>query len=258
LRSANGNPELSWYFRRTAVMTRNAIAPLLLLPACLTLAGCVYESEISGPLRTESRSIDIGAAESVRVEVKMGAGDLNIAGGARKLMESEFRYNRPAWKPEVRYEVSGMRGTLTVRQPSRGGFHGGSNTKNEWNLKLSDDARIELDVGIGAGQGHLDLGSLSLRALDVEIGAGELRLDLRGNPKRSYDVRIRGGVGDANVYLPVKAGVIANAQGGIGSISARGMEKRGGSYVNSAYDKSDIAIHLDIKGGIGSITLICE
>lgn len=238
-------------------MPRNAIATLFLLPACLSLAGCVYDSDFSGPVRTESRDIDIGAAESVRVEVKMGAGDLNIAGGARKLMESEFRYNRPSWKPEVRYQVSGLRGTLTVRQPSRTGVHGG-NLKNEWDLKLSDDARMELEVALGAGEGHLDLGSLSLRALDVEIGAGELRLDLRGNPKRSYDVRIRGGVGDANVYLPVKAGVIANAQGGIGSISARGMEKRGGSYVNSAYDKSDVTIHLDIKGGIGSINLICE
>jgi hypothetical protein len=180
-----------------------------------------------------------------------------VNGGAQKLMEAEFRYNHPAWKPEVRYELSGLRGTLTVQQPKRGTVHSG-NLKNEWKLKFNNNARMDMEVRLGAGQGDLELGSLTLKGLEIEVGAGQLKLDLRGNPRRSYDVRIRGGVGDANIYLPAKVGIIADVKGGIGSIDARGLVKRDDRYVNDEYGKSEITIRLDVKGGIGSINLIAE
>jgi len=240
-------------------MLKNAIWPALVAIGAVLSFGCFYvhDSETSGPVQTESRAVELGGAESARVEVRMGAGDLNIAGGAQKLMEAEFRYDRPSWKPDVRYDVSGLKGVLTIQQPQGHSFNTG-NAKNEWNLKLNNDARIDMTVALGAGEGHLDLGTLALKGLDIEMGAGELRVDLRGSPRRSYDVRIRGGVGDANIYLPNKAGIIADVKGGLGAISAHGMEQRGDSYVNSAYQKSEITIHLDVKGGIGSINLYAE
>lgn len=231
--------------------------PLLCLTALLVLSGCFYshDSEGGGFLRTESRSIDLGGAETVHVELKMGAGDLIVGGGAQKLMEASFQYDRPSWRPDVRYQVSGLRGTLTVQQPKRSST---GNVKNQWKLNFNNDARMGMSVALGAGEGHLDLGGLALTGLDVEMGAGVLGLDLRGKPKRSYDVRIRGGVGDANIYVPSKVGVIADVKGGLGSISAPGFEKRGDAYVNGAYEKSGTTIRLDVKGGIGSINLVSE
>ena len=90
------------------------------------------------------------------------------------------------------------------------------------------------------------------------MGVGKLHMDLRGNPKRSYDVRIRGGVGEATVRLPADIGVEAQAEGGIGGISAHGLHHQNHRYFNDAYDTAKVKIHLDIRGGIGAIRLISD
>jgi hypothetical protein len=220
----------------------------------LTLAGCVVDLEPSGPSRTESRSIDLDKSEMVKVELKMGAGELNVRGGSPKLMEGEFTFNRPTLKPDVHYDATGFRGHLLVEQPSHA--HQVGNSKYRWDLRLNDEKPIDLVVHFGAGEGRLDLGSLALRSLEVHMGVGELRVDLRGNPKNSYSVNIHGGVGEATIYLPEGVGVVADASGGIGGISARGLQKRGGQYVNDAYGHAKTTVRLDIHGGIGSINLV--
>lgn len=64
------------------------------------------------------------------------------------------------------------------------------------------------------------------------------------------------GAGEVTIYLPENVGISADAKGGIGGISARGLQNRGGRYVNDAYRHSKIAIHLEIRGGIGAINLV--
>jgi len=228
-----------------------AVAALSLLG----LTGCVVgDWEASGPARTETRAVELDKSEMVRVELKMGAGELNVRGGSPKLMEGEFRYNRPRSRPEVHYDASGFRGNLVVEEPSH--THGGGNHDYRWDLRLNDEKPMDLEVHFGAGEGRLDVGSLTLRSLVVHMGVGELRVDLRGTPKNSYDVAIHGGIGEATIYLPSGVGVVANAKGGIGGINARGLENRDGQYVNSEYGHSKTTVHLDVHGGIGAINLI--
>ena len=57
--------------------------------AALPLAGCSSRIRV-GDLQTECQSVELGDAESVRVEIKMGFGDLEVTGGAEELMEAEF------------------------------------------------------------------------------------------------------------------------------------------------------------------------
>jgi len=183
----------------------------------------------------------------------MGAGELSVRGGSSKLMDGEFTYNRPSLKPDVHYDASGFRGHLLVEEPSH--THS-TNSKYRWDLRFNDEKPVDMEVHFGAGEGRLDLGSLSLRSLEVHMGVGELRVDLRGTPKDSYDVSIHGGVGEATIYLPEGVGVVAEATGGIGGINARGLQKREGRYVNDAYGRAKTTVRLDIHGGIGTINLV--
>jgi len=192
-----------------------------------------------------------------RVDLRMGAGNLNIKGGSPKFVEADFTYNVDSWKPEFRYTNTGVRGDLVIEQPSHSRVQGGT-TNYTWDLQFNDAKPLDLTAHFGAGEANLNLGSLSLRSVEIEMGVGELKLDLRGNPKRSYDVRIRGGVGEATVYLPKDVGIEADAKGGIGGIEATGLRKEEGRYVNDAYRTAKTKIHLDIRGGIGSINLIAE
>jgi hypothetical protein len=221
--------------------------------AMMTLVGCGMTTP-SGPDQHESKSVELGKAEEVRVQIKMNAGELNVNGGATKLMNADFTFNVAAWEPEIDYDSSGTAGTLTVMQPGPKSSSG--NTKNRWDLRLNDAVPMDLKIQLGAGESHLNLGSLKLRDLDFQLGAGELNLDLRGKPAKDYNVRVQGGAGDATVYLPKDVGVSATVTGGLGEVSVTGLHKEGDHYVNDAYGHASVQIKLEITGGVGSVKLI--
>lgn len=221
----------------------------------LLLTACGRDFGPPGPERTETRSIELDNSEEVLVDLKMGAGELRVRGGADKLMEGRFIYNRLRLRPEVSYNGGGFRGHLVVEEPSHVGT---ATSRYAWDLRFNNQKPLELDVKCGAGESRLDLGDLTLRRVNVEMGVGELKMDLRGAPKSDYEVSVRGGVGEATIYLPAGVGIDADVKGGIGGISAPGLEKREGRYVNDAYGHAKTTIRLDIRGGIGAINLIAN
>ena len=225
-----------------------------LLAGTLCLCGCVVEA--TGPTQHDFRSIELDKSERVTVDLNMGAGTLRVDGGTQKLMRADFTYNVASWKPYVRYNSAAGHGNLSIEQPS-GSHHVGS-TRYEWDVRLSREVPVDMRVHFGAGEADLNLGSLSLRSVEVDMGVGKLNMDLRGNPKRSYDVRIRGGVGEATVRVPSDVGVDGEAEGGIGEIKTTGLRQEGRHYYNSAYEHSKVKIHLDIRGGIGSIRVTSD
>ena len=208
-----------------------------------------------GKMQRESQSIQAQNAQSVRANLKMGAGELNLTGGADQLMEAEFSYNVADWKPKVNYDVSGETGELVVRQGSGGGLNLGGDARNEWDIRFNDEVPTDLVVQMGAGESDLDLDSLTLRGLDLQMGAGKTTVDLTGDYAQDFEASIQGGVGEATVMLPSEVGVKAKAQGGIGKINAEGLQKVGNAYVNDAYGESAVTLRVDVQGGIGEINL---
>src|SRR5512143_3051106 len=123
------------------------------LIAAVLLAGCSSQARV-GPLRTESQSVELGDAESVRVEINFGAGDLELTGGAEKLLEADFIYNVARLKPEVAYTND----TLIVQQPEVKGLpdlRDLTDFQNEWSLRLNDQVPMDLSVDMGAGSSDL-------------------------------------------------------------------------------------------------------
>lgn len=218
--------------------------------AVLALAGC---NEI-GDLITDSKTVEAGGAEAVEVDVKMGAGELRISGGAQALMEAEFTHRTRRQPPEVDYRVTGRKGFLTVRQRRGGGVFVGS-SRNEWDIRLNSGIPADLRINLGAGESRLELAEVDLRSLTVDMGVGEMRLDLRGKHERDLEVSIDGGIGSGTIYLPREVGVRVHVDGGIGSVAAHGFDKNGHVYTNDAYGKSPVTIDISIDAGIGSIDL---
>lgn len=256
------------------MQTKALKAAVLALAAFLFFAvGCT----ITTKPQTESRSVELGSARSVRTEIRMSTGKLDVAGGAGDLLDADFTYNVASWKPEVRYELDGTEGILTIEQPS--GLRGVplGKVRYEWNLRLNDDIPMDMLIELGAGNGNLELGNLSLTQLDiemgagnvvvnlsgsrsltevdVEMGAGDCKVDLTGNWKDDLETNIKGGVGEATLLLPRNVGMRVDAKGGIGKIKAEGLKKDGTVYVNDAYGKSKVTLHIDVKGAVGTINL---
>lgn len=229
---------------------------LLTLPGVLLLASCSIDHR-AGPVQYDSKTIEAQGAETVHVNLNMGAGEMRVTDGAPQLARADFAYNIPEWKPEVRYTVSGGRGNLVIEQP-KGGHTNIGNTRYTWDIQLSNKIPMDLAVHFGAGQARLDIGSLDLRGVEVHMGVGEADLDLRGAIKNSYSVAIHGGIGQATVRVPADGGVYAEASGGIGSINVTGLRHLGDHWESESYARAEKKIRIEAHGGIGEIKIIAD
>ncbi len=211
----------------------------------------------SGRQLHDVEQVDLPGAQSARVHVEMGAGHLDLEGGATNAAEGTFDYYENEGKPTITHEVHGTEGEISIRQEGshthfmrRGG--------NRWSVRLNKDLPTDLRVDVGAGQGELQLGGLALTNLRVDMGAGQVTVDLRGDWKKDLEATIEGGVGEATIRLPESVGVRVHATSGIGSVTTSGLEHRDNYYVNSAYGKSPVTLRVNIDKGIGTINLVAE
>jgi len=237
-------------------MKTNHLLIALVLVAALLIAGCAPRARV-GELRTESQSVELGDAESVRVEINFGAGDLEVTGGADKLLEADFTYNVDKLKPELKYTD----GTLVVWQPENEGLpdlRGITDFRNEWDLHLYNEAPINLSVDMGAGNSNLQLAGLSLTGLDINLGAGKSTIDLSGDWARDLNISIDAGAADLTVRLPKDVGVRVEVDHGPAMIDATGLAEAEGVYTNAAYGMSEVTLQVDIQTGVGQINLEVE
>jgi len=232
------------------------LKPGVVITAAVLVAGCVWNREPAGPIEHEHKVVELDKSELTRVHLTMGAGDLEVKGGATKLLEADFHYNVPAWKPSVTHRSTGTQSDLEISQASQTGVFG--KAENRWQLTLNDAVPMDVIARFGAGEARLKLGSLNLRNVELHMGAGEMEMDLRGNPTKSYRVDIQGGVGSATVYLPAHVAISATASGGIGDITVRGLEKRDNRWINARATSTAVTIELQVQGGVGEIRIIAE
>lgn len=221
----------------------------------LGVAGCnISGGPRVGETRTTSKTVPLGQEKSVDVEIKMGAGELRVSNGSSNLMKADFTYNVDAREPEVRYEVSGDRGTLSIHQPSgRHSYRG--RTRYEWDVRLNHRVPMTMNANLGAGKANLILAGLNLSHLNLNVGAGEADIDLDGAWQHDLAASIHGGVGKLTLHLPGDVGVRARVQGGLGAIHANGFTRKGDAYTNGAYGKSKVSLNIDIQGGMGEVNL---
>src|SRR5918995_4399157 len=109
-------------------------ATAVLAGACGTQPGGTQQQV--GTMQEESKTVDLKKAQTARAQLKMGAGELNVTGGADQLMEADFSYNVSEWKPKVSYDVSAEEGELMVKQGSSEDVRLGADARNEWDISL--------------------------------------------------------------------------------------------------------------------------
>ena len=99
---------------RVVVLFVAAVAATVLAGAC----GLAPQRVEVGELETGSRSVEVKGAETVKANLRLALGELDVGGGAaeNRLMEADFAYNVAAWEASVDYGVVGDSGELEVRQ----------------------------------------------------------------------------------------------------------------------------------------------
>jgi N-terminal domain of toast_rack, DUF2154 len=238
-------------------MKTNRLLIVLVLLAALLLAGCSSRVRV-GDLQKKSQTVELGDADSVKVEIQTGADELDVTGGASELLEASFTYNVEELNPRATYTD----GRLEVKDS---GVSIGiasladlAEYRSKWDLKLNEDVPMEMNIKLGVSPSNLALGALALTRLNIGGGAGEVTIDLTGDWQHDLDARIEGGLGDIHLTLPREVRVRIEIDPGIGGVDASGLTRDSNTYTNDANGVSDVTLRIHIDGGVGDINLDLE
>jgi hypothetical protein len=176
------------------------IIPIAFL--ALALLACSFTVNVPTVSTGVSQTLDISEPAvsntgTNRISIEMGAGSLEIAGGASELIEGSIRYNVESWKPTITRSTDEI--TLSQLQNSNVGIPEGD-IVNEWKLKLGT-APIDLTLSTGAYEGELDLGGLSITNLSISDGASKatVRFDSL-NPVEMEQFSYKTGASNVELY----------------------------------------------------------
>lgn len=193
-------------------------------------------------------------AESVEVDLKIGAGQLKLTGGSSELLTGGFKYSKDKWKPEVSYKVENNKGFLKVEQKERNDLNLEKGERYIWNLKFNNDIPLYFDVTLGAGVSEIFLSDLNIKHYNMVMGVGQTTIDLRGNWKNNTEIHLDGGIGLSKIYLPDNVGIKLKVSKGLGDIEVKNLTKKSkGEYVNEKYETADVSLKIFVKTGIGKI-----
>lgn len=183
-----------------------------------------------------------GGTEAALVDIEMGAGKLNISGGAVNLVEGAIRYNVVPWEPEITREgnlVNIHQGTVEeISIPN-------DDVINAWDLKLGA-MPIDLDVAAGAYEGTMDLSGVALTNLNIEDGASKATIEFNSaNPVEMDTFTYKTGASQVKIYG------ISNSNAGIFK-----FDGGAGDFTLDFTGELQRAMQVDINSGVSSLTII--
>lgn len=168
---------------------------LLIIIAALAIAALACDISLPNvprlqtiPTETLAVSEPLPDSETAEVELRLGAGELTLAGGGDGLISGEIQYNVAEWKPTVTRDGDRVRLEQGRADSGNIGLTEG-NVVNEWNLKLGNKP-LRLEIDAGAYRGELDLSGVPLRRLDIADGASTSTVKFESvNPEEMTELR---------------------------------------------------------------------
>lgn len=251
--------------RRYARITLAAV----LAVGLLTQTGCMFRrvrlenaSGVTLGRQDSSEGVALDGAREGEVVLMMGAGELNVSGGAESgdLLDGDFRFSpsslRPVFEPSTLGEVKQVV-VRNEREDGLGdlGFLGGARFSNTWDIRLTEEVPLrQLSISMGAGDSEVNLRDVDVRSLSVNLGAGDATIDLTGERTHDLEGTIQAGAGALTVRVPDGIGIrIRGRLDGVGDWDAPGFKQDGNYFVNDAYATSDVKMDLTVQRGVGDV-----
>jgi hypothetical protein len=215
-------------------------------------------------LKTSHFSEPLGAAASARVRVDLSAGEtvIRTLATADNLIEADITHIG-----EINFAVSGDTEKVVSLSQASGAAEWfrhvfawiGSGQRLRWDVALSPNVPMDLDIHGGVGKCDFQLGALQARSISLNGGAGEIDITLPGSAE-PYRVAMNGGVGETDVIVLAGATLDLDIRAGTGEID---LEVREGAAVNATISggvgevkirvPAGAAVRIEGKAGIGDI-----
>lgn len=205
---------------------------------------------------SEAVSYELQGAQRANVAISVSAGELRLRAqaepsgliaGTVPLASGE--------RLEREFAVRGGEAHLKLQTAGRTPLtFGGSQFRQPWDLRLTRDVPLQLNVNAGAGRTEIDLTHLQVTDVDLDAGVGETVMTLPGSGRLS--VSISAGVGETTVRIPANMAARIHVSGGIGDKNVDRRFVRDGEYYTSAdYATAQNRVELQISSGVGEISI---
>jgi hypothetical protein len=201
---------------------------------------------------------DYGSA-SVYIDWTSLPGYLGALEDSNNLLEGDLTY-----QGDLVFEVDsrGSRAevSLDTRQVNIWGFNiGGPGPRSSWEIYLTPEIPLELNLNSGSGSCDFDLSDLILEDFYLDSGSGSVSLALPEG--QSYPVKIDSGSGSLRLDIPEDTGMRVRLDSGSGSfnpgadfILVSGERRGDGVWESHNYGSAKYAIEMTIDQGSGSIS----
>lgn len=148
---------------------------ILLILLFLIFFVIAYES-MADEENGENRIIPLGEIDSLKVTIKFGAGKLNLISGEEDVFKGNFQYDKSILKPNIRYEILGETGILTLSQSIKKDLDLPFPYKNRWNLKLPSGVPLQLYINTATYSGDINLTNLQIENFYLTTGASQTNI----------------------------------------------------------------------------------
>ncbi|MCL4562225.1 MAG: toast rack family protein [Chloroflexi bacterium] len=226
--------------------------PLLLVVVVLMLASLACSINLNvpsaipklGPTETFTVSQPLPSGNQVStINLQMGAGTLDLTGGSSELISGTIDYNVTEWKPSLTSQGDEI--TLKQEQVSNITLTAPTNVVNDWKLKLSDSAPLDLNINAGAYKGTIDLSGVPLQNLAVNDGASDTQVHFNSlNPVTMQQLNYKTGASQVKLYG------LANA-----NFEEMTFDSGAGNYTLDFTGTLQRDATVNIKSGVSQITI---
>lgn len=208
-------------------------------------------------MESEQVAIPTEGASQAEIRFNHGAGRLSIAAGANagNLVEGTF-----VGGVDQKTSRAGdtLKVDLSVPSDHVWGFpfNWGSNRGYEWNVSLSRDVRLTLDLKTGASETRLDLSDLQVVDLRVQTGASSTELTLPANAGYTR-AELKSGAASVDITVPPNVAARIQARGGLADINLdRQRFPRSGDVSQSPdYETATNKAEIFVETGVGSVKI---
>jgi hypothetical protein len=216
-------------------------------------------------LKNDQFSEPLEDADSAEIFLKSGVANLtlNALDDSNQLIEADLTHlgdvsfsAQGESQKEIRIEEAGV--DFNKNWNPFAWFGEGT---EHWEVGLSDEVPLDLQIEAGVGDSMLDLSQLQLASLRVNSGVGEVELYLP-EMEEAYRATIEGGVGDVFVTIPEETRIDLKVSTGPGGVSVQMGEDASGKLNittgpgDSVIDiPDDAAVRIEATTGVGEIIL---
>lgn len=218
----------------------------------------VQQAAPSGAASSHTISQTLTGIDRAEIKIRAGAGDFRLgpAAGDGKLIEGGVSL-RPNQRLDESFTTSGSQATyrLLIAGPNVTLTPNLSrNNAEQWDLDLSQEATLDLDLSVGVGEANVDLNRLELSRLAFHIGVGDAVLLLPEQGR--FHAKVDGGIGKLVLRIPEGMAARIQADSGIGDMNvASEFQRQGDVYLTPGFETAENRVDLEVDIGIGSIVI---